>query len=303
MIVVGFVYALWISISLLLFAAGSLLTADNSLFLVFLETSVILHIGLAAVATAYFMVYAMEPLRARPDLRLGLIGICLLLTGIIIFVTRQPIPDAALLSQFLQILNTANLLVFAGLIGTWMAVYVQRPSELVPLGVVVMLADGFSVQKGPSQGIITTLSAYYEAGMPGPPPAVDFLLMKIVIPGVGHTVPIFGVSDWIIIVFFSAAAAKFGLNDNLVGKGLSEMIVERRPALYLPISAMGLYVAVLAAGLLNVFLPALPFVVLFFLLHAMVRLPDLRSLNRFEWTATLGAIFCMTGLMLVFSFF
>ncbi len=300
-IVIIAIYAAWTGISMLLYAAGTLLSADGLLFSVLVESTVIFHLCLAALATAFFMVYAMKELRVRSGLRMWLIGLCLLLTGILYLSTRRISPDAVFLSQIAQVLNTANLLVFAALIGSWIAVYVKRPAELVPLGIVVMMADGFSVQQGPSREIIETLTTYYQSGMPGPPPAVDFLLMKIIVPGIGHPVPLFGVSDWIIIAFFSAVAAKFGMNDNLAGKSLSEMMAKQKPAFYFPVSALGLYIAVFSAHMLDTFLPALPFVVLFYLVYIIIRYPHMRDLSRFEWTATIGAIVLMTAVMILFA--
>jgi len=59
--------------------------------------------------------------------------------------------------------------------------------------------------------------------MLGAPPFVDYLLVKIAMPGFEALMPVFGISDWIIIAFLSAATCKFNMNDNLIGKSISEI--------------------------------------------------------------------------------
>jgi len=295
------IYVAWIGVSFLLFGAGKGLPSDGLPPGVLVVPAVFFHICLAALATAFFMVYAMEPLRPRHRLRAGFIGFSILLTGIIYALSRQVDPGTYLLLQFLKMLNTANLIVFANLLGSWITAPLKRPAELVPLCVVMVLADFFSVFKGPSREIIESLTVYYETGMVGPPPAADFLLLKITVPGIGQLMPVFGVSDWIIIAFFSAAAVKFGFNDNFAGKSISDMLSRRRIAFYLPVSVLGLLGAVLTAQALGVFLPALPVVVVFFIFDMMIRYPDVRKLKRSDWLATGGAVVIMISLMLVYG--
>ena len=295
------IQAAWIGVSSVLLGAGKGLPSDGFPSGLLVAPAVFVHICLAALATAFFMVYATEPLRDRHRLRLGFIGFSILLTVVIYALSRRVEPGSHLPLWFLKTLNTANLIVFAILLGSWITAPLKRPAEMVPLCAVVTLADLFSVFKGPSREIIESLTVYYETGMVGPPPVADFLLLKITVPGIGESMPVFGVSDWIIIAFFSAAAVKFGFNDNLAGKSITDMQSHRRIAFYLPGSVLGLFLAVLTAQSLGVFIPALPVVVTFFMLDMMIRCPDARKISRSDWLATGGAVFIMFALMLVYG--
>lgn len=113
------IYVAWVGVSFLLFGAGKGLPSDGLPPGVLVAPAVFFHICLAALATAFFMVYAMEPLRPRHRLRAGFIGFSILLTGIIYALSRQVDPGTHLLLQFLKMLNTANLIVFANLLGSW----------------------------------------------------------------------------------------------------------------------------------------------------------------------------------------
>jgi hypothetical protein len=299
-IVIAVIHTVWIAISLLLQAAGNCLPTDIFSYRGLVGSVVFFHICLAALATAFFMVYAMEPLRGRHRLRIEFIGFCIFLTLAIFICSRQLNPEAHLMLRVLKTINTANLIVFANLLGSWITIALKRQAELVPVSVVVVLADLFSVFKGPSREIIENLTVYYEAGMAGSPPVFDFLVLKIAVPGMMQLVPAFGVSDWIIIAFFSAAAVKFGFNDNLAGKGINEMLSRRRPAFYFPVSAIGLFVAVQAAQALDIFLPAIPLVVIFFMSYTVMQYPDTRRLKRSDWLATGGAVLIMSVLMVVY---
>jgi hypothetical protein len=300
-LVIAAIYFFWIAVSLILFVAASLLPDQDFFAAAIIGAAVFFHICLASLATAFFLVHAMEPLRARHRLRSVFIGFCLALTGIIYFRFRQMDPGTPELIWLLKILNTANLVVFASLLGSWITAPLKRPAELVPVCVVMVLADMFSVFRGPSREIIESLTVYYETGMVGPPPLADFLLVKITVPGFNHLMPVFGVSDWIIVAFFSAAAVKFGFRDSIVGRNITEMLSKGRPGFYLPISAMGLFIAVQAAHLMNVFLPALPLVVFCFMLFTLIRHPEARRLKRSDWLASGGAAAIMFCLMLIYG--
>ncbi|RJP45717.1 MAG: hypothetical protein C4548_04285 [Desulfobacteraceae bacterium] len=295
------IHAAWIGVSLVFLGAVNGLSSDGITPGLLVAPAVFVHICLAALATAFFMVYASEPLRDRHRLRLGFIGFSILLTVVIFALSRRLEPGSHIPLWSLKTLNTANLIVFANLLGSWITAPLKRPAEMVPLCAVVTLADLFSVFKGPSRKIIESLTVYYETGMVGPPPVADFLLLKITVPGIGESMPVFGVSDWIIIAFFSAAAVKFGFNDNLAGKSITDMQSHRRIGFYLPVSVIGLFLAVLAAQALGVFIPALPVVVTFYMLDMMIRCPDARKIKRSDWLATGGAAFMMISLMLVYG--
>ncbi|MCG8632368.1 MAG: hypothetical protein MI863_00990 [Desulfobacterales bacterium] len=174
---------------------------------------------------------------------------------------------------------TANLLFFACVLGNWMTWPLKRPAEIVPLCLVVALADLFSVAAGPTKHLAEDLSAFYEGGMAGMPPLVDFLLVKTVVPGREVLMPLFGISDWIIVVFLSSAAAKFNMDDNIWVRGDGRII----RGLFFPVGCAGLAVSIAAAWLAGLFIPALPFVVAAFLAVMMGRYPEMRRLTKAEF--------------------
>jgi hypothetical protein len=53
---------------------------------------------------------------------------------------------------------TANLLVFACIVGNWMIAVVRRPAEIMPLAVVAAFADLFSVFSGPTKHMAEDIS-------------------------------------------------------------------------------------------------------------------------------------------------
>ncbi|MEZ4484542.1 MAG: hypothetical protein R2864_08080 [Syntrophotaleaceae bacterium] len=68
---------------------------------------------------------------------------------------------------------------------------------------------------GPTAGFSRQIQHYYLAPE-GPPPLIDMFLIKLVLPGAGGPAPIFGISDWIMVVFFAIVARRHAINDNLV---------------------------------------------------------------------------------------
>jgi hypothetical protein len=86
------------------------------------------------------------------------------------------------------------------------------------------------------------------------------ILVKLVFPGDVGLAPAFGISDWIMVVFFAILARRFEANDNLFG--ISGEILARagRVGLYLPVSVAALFAAILLAQLTGLFVPALPLI-------------------------------------------
>lgn len=253
----------------------------------------LLFIFFAFRQTGYFILQASPRLDAYPGVRAGwllfsfALGLLLLLAG-----QRLPFGGAGL-----PILNTANLFVFANLLGTWMVKPLRRPAELIILCVVLFLSDLFSLLKGPTRRIIEDLTAYYETGMSGPPPAGDFLLVKTVVPGAYELQPVFGVSDWIVLVFLSAAACKLGVNDNLAGQSLRKMEARGRISVYFPVAGAGLLIAVAAAMGFNVFVPALPIVAAVFAAYILVLDPSSRKLQKKDWRLIMAVSAVMLSLL------
>lgn len=281
---VAAMYLLWCLVSLgarslePLAAAG--VGQGGGLFVV----SLIVFLGLSVFITQVFLVYVDARLDESPPARAALFLFCLGL-GLLMYGLMQ---DGSRQSGWLQSLTTVNLIVLACVTATWMTHPLTRPSELVPVCGVVALADLFSVFAGPTRHIIEGLTAYYETGMVGPPPLADFILIKITVPGFTAPVPLFGVSDWVILVFLGSALTRFGLSDSLIGSGITGMKKNRRLSVYLPMPVVGLVLALLAAQISGMFLPALPFMVAVFMGYALIRYPRVRDLNRHEWLLLSG---------------
>lgn len=185
------------------------------------------------------------------------------------------------------IVGTANLLVAAGLAGTGMAAVLKRPAELVPVCVVASFADLCSVLRGPTREMAKTVSTYYESGMAGPPPLVDFLLVKVPVPGLFSLMPLFGITDWVLLILLSAAVYKFDMNDQLCGKGIARMAEEPGVSVYFPLSAAGLLLGIVLAHLTGIFIPAMPLMTFVFLPCMLIRYPGAWKMKQSDWLYTL----------------
>ncbi|MFP4033353.1 MAG: hypothetical protein ACLFTV_17505, partial [Desulfococcaceae bacterium] len=135
--------------------------------------------------------------------------------------------------------------------------------------------------------IAETLEKFYKSGMEGPAPLVDFIILRIPVPGAERLMPVFGVSDWIAAAFLSAAAFRFGVRDNLVGPEPRE----GRPVdFFLPAASAGLLAALFLAWTIDRFVPALPVVVVVFLLVTALRRPARLRPTREDWKLLGGAV-------------
>lgn len=291
-------YVIWCVMSLVIVHTDSLFS-DSPLFpILILPFSIVTYIVLALFITQIFMVYVHDGLDEIPFIR----AMMFVTSGALGFFLYMLMRDGTVKGGWIENIGTANLIVFACLIGSWMTHAVKRPSELVLVCSVVALADLFSVFAGPTKQLVEGLTTYYEQGMQGPPPLVDFILVKISVPGYSATVPLFGVSDWIILVFLTAALTKFGLSDNLAGIGLTGMKKRKRLSLYIPAASVGLMASLLTAQMSGMFLPALPFVAAAFLVYTLIRFPQVRNLNKKEWVLLSGFSSVMI-LLLAVGFF
>jgi len=289
------IYVLWGGASYIIYQIGreQLVPSgfQGSLFVL----AALLLILFGFFLTAYYLLYGWPRLDTRPGLYAGWVFASLALAFFLYFVGQR----LAIGRSVIFIINTANLFVFANLIGALIVKPLKRPAELIILCVVLALSDLFSVISGPTRAIVKSVTAYYEGGMQGPAPPGDFLLFKFPVPGADMLQPVFGVSDWIIIVFLSASAFKFGMNDNLAGKGLSVMAHKRRMAFYFPVAGLGLLLAMAVANLLNVFIPVLPIIALVYIGYLLIFYPSARKLEKTDWWLMggfAGGMLCLLGL-------
>jgi len=289
------IYGAWVAISWGVYGISGLLPQSlldlpvvSSLYF---PLTALLFVVVGCQVNAWFFIYTEPAFRKKPRMRWFFMLAVLIVSGLMYMAAVRWEINAPVF----YMVYTANLIVFANLLGAWLIKALNRAAELILVCVVMGLADLFSIIGGPTRHVVEAITTYYEAGMTGPPPFVDFLLIKIPVPGVDHLQPVFGVSDWIIVVFLSAATVLFKINDNLAGRGLSRMEEVRRPSLYFPVAAGGLAAAIFTADLLHRFIPALPVIAGLFIGFLLIRHPATRQLRRSDWRV-LG-VFC--GIMLV----
>ncbi len=165
----------------------------------------------------------------------------------------------------LAVLKSGLLLLVATLIGAALSRYVKHLWELAPICLAMTLADFASWSQGPTALFSEQIKNYYQAPQ-GPPPLIDMFLIKLAFPGATALAPVFGISDWIMVVFFAIVAHHHGINDNLLGPAGETLARRRRPGRYLPISVFALLLAIILAQVSGLFLPALPLVALIMLL-------------------------------------
>ena len=193
---------------------------------------------------------------------------------------------AGLASNWLAGTQTLVLILLSCMAGAWLAGCLKRPPETVALAVTAGLADMFSIAKGPTKVFSEQIAGYYRGGMEGMPPLVDFIMIKLPMPGQLSFMPVFGATDWVIVAFLSAAAFRFNMTDNLLpGRA------------YFPVACAGLLAAVVLAREFSLFLPALPFTVAVYLLFMLSRYPAMRRLTRAEILPMIGVSAVLIGLM------
>lgn len=178
-------------------------------------------------------------------------------------------------SKVVSSLSTANLLFVATIVGAGLSSAIKRVAELVPICITAGIADLTSVLQGPTRGMIESISAYYEEGMTGTPPMVDFIVIKVGIPGFSVPMPLFGVTDWVLIILISSAMIRLQKNDNLFGR-------LGRPGniLYFPVATAALFVGLVVAQITNSFIPAMVFISTFFLLFLFIKLKVYKEMRK-----------------------
>jgi len=272
-------FATWLIPSAVVYYLGLALHGESIPRGVALISSLAFFTILASSLTANFVVAAERHAAELARQRLKLLFVNVLVFAALFLVSRA----VGYPSPVVFILSTANLLVFASILGAWLVEPIRRPAELIVVCVIVSCADIFSVTSGPTHGMAREVAKYYAGDMKGNVPFADFLLFKYSIPGEQVPLPLFGVADWVIIAFLAAAALRLNINDSVLGPGIVTLSRMRGLAIYVPVTVLGLGLAMACAGALNTFLPALPFIAAFFVLHIIIRYPEARRLTRTDW--------------------
>ena len=162
--------------------------------------------------------------------------------------------------------STANLLVGATIIGSLLSTAIKRIGELVPVSITAAVADTISVALGPTKSFAAEITAYYQGGREGPTPLVDFIIIKAGVPGIDTPIPLFGV-----------ALIRLGKTDNLLSihKSIGRYI-------FVPVSVVALYTGIITAQLTGMFIPAMVFITLFFLVFLILQYKVHRNLKRVD---------------------
>ncbi len=183
--------------------------------------------------------------------------------GLSIWLLNQ-LPASGLWHELLTAIRSGLLLLVATVTGAALARYIHRLWELVPICVVMTLADFASWRYGPTAAFTAQIEAHRQTPT-SPPPLVDMILIKLAAPGTAGLVPLFGISDWIMVVFFAIVARRFGINDNLIGAAGESLVQQGKLGRYLPVSVVALGLATILAQATGRFIPALPLIALIML--------------------------------------
>lgn len=193
-------------------------------------------------------------------------------------------------------LATVNLLFGATLLGCFLATAIKRVGEMIPVCITAAVADGISVTKGPTKTMIGDISAYYTGGGEGVAPMVDFILVKIALPGAERLVPVFGITDWIFVVLLSAALYRLNLSDSLLPGRFNV-----GGFLVVPVAGLSLYVSIIIAQLTGLFLPAMAGIASLFLLFLVVKYSLHKQMRPMDIYYTLFFSGAVTVLLLVYA--
>ena len=238
-----------------LWSAGQLISSSLALW-----SGVFLGLQLYAAAQLILPALLLHPEERTRGFYLFWIGILIVLLWLV-----NQLPYQGSWQVVFVTFKSAMLLLVATIIAAALARYVNKLWEIVPVCIVMTLADFASWFKGPTSGFIRQIEHYYRT-LEGPPPLIDAILVKLALPGSVSLAPVFGISDWIMVVFFALVARQHGVNDNLFG-GYGETQARRgRIGAYLPVSVLALFIANMLAHMTGLFIPALPMIALVMLL-------------------------------------
>jgi len=193
-------------------------------------------------------------------------------------------------------LITAILLFCSTVLGTALSVAVKRLGELVPVCITAAVADVTSVFMGPTKNMVEDLTAYYEHGMQGSPPLIDSILIKVGVPGYSVPIPLFGVTDWILLILLSSSLLRLEKTDNILPRN-----GRRSNFVFLPVTVLALYVALIFAQITHTFIPAMVFISSIFILFLVVKLGVHRQLRRGDFFYSIIFPVAAASMILLFS--
>lgn len=238
---------------------------------------IVFFIFLLSSTMVIFLRYERNYLYKNNNIRRNLI-ISLILLRLLLFQIERIDSFVGILAG---IIGTTTLILFACLLGSYLSQAIKRLPELIPVCSVAFTVDLYSVLQGPSKEIAVQIGEFYGTGAKGSAPYVDIILMKITNPAVDYLTPIFGVSDWIFAVFLTSTLLQFKVADSVAGKDITKCINTQNVPFYFPLVSIALLACIFIANISNIFVPALPVMI-------MIVLPWLiiRNLTLFNMTAS-----------------
>lgn len=246
---------------------------------------IVFFIVLLSNTIPFFLRYDRDYLCKNNSIRRNLL-IALIIARVLLFKIENTDSFVGVLAG---ITGSITLIIFASLLGSYLSQAIKRPAELIPVCSVAFTVDLYSVLKGPSKDIALKIGEFYSSGARGDLPYIDMILLKIPNLTVNYLTPVFGVSDWIFIVFLTSTLFKFRISDNTVGSDIATIINSKSSQFYVPIASIALGTSILIAQTTNIFIPALPIIILIVIAWLSIKHPNLWSLKASDCYLTLIA--------------
>ncbi|MGL1933144.1 MAG: hypothetical protein OCC45_15525 [Desulfotalea sp.] len=242
-----------------------------------------LFILLLSTIMAIFFKIEISHLHKNNKLRRNLI--------IILIIARLLLFQVEGIDSFIGILagiaGSTTLVIFSCLLGSYLSQAINRLPEIIPVCSVAFTVDLYSVFKGPSKKIALQIGDFYSNGAIGPVPFIDIILLKIPNPPALYLIPMFGVSDLIFAVFLSSVLLKFQISDSIIGKDLKDIVHSQKMHFYFPLVSCALLISIVFASIFEMFIPALPVIIMIVLPWVIVRNFALFKLKRSDLVLTL----------------
>lgn len=236
---------------------------------------IVFFVLLLSTIMAIFFKFEKNTLYDNGNLRRNLLVI-LTIVRLLIFQIEN---EGSFIGVLAGIVGTTTLILISCLVGSYLSQAINRLSELIPVCSVAFTVDLYSVLNGPSKEIALQIKDFYSNGAIGQVPNADIILLKIANPSVEYLTPIFGVSDWIFVIFITSVMLKFQIPDSILGKDIKDIVSSTNKQFYFPIVSFALLVSIFTAYILNVFIPALPVIIVIVLPWLVVKNRDLIKLK------------------------
>lgn len=273
--ILGMMCLIWIAPSILFYLLSSMHLGGVFLSPIFSFVVIIFFVFLLSNTIPFFLKYDRDSLCKNNGSRRKLL-VVLIIVRILLFKIENIDSFAGILAG---IAGTTTLIIFASLLGAYLSQAIKRPAELIPVCCVAFTVDLYSVVQGPSKDIALKIGEFYSSGAEGALPYVDIILLKIPNLAVNYLTPIFGVSDWIFIVFFTSTLFKFSISDSVAGSDITTTVETDTCKFYFPLVSIALLTSIFIAYRAHIFVPALPVIILITLPWVIITHPSLMKMK------------------------